>query len=95
MYGDMCYNKSISTLCVETSVVMQQCYDFAGRCKGTIIRIKQVLNSTGSVVGIAWVTVVWGAMVCIRVGHADGGDSFPSDIPACQTAHCHVPNMGS
>ena len=74
---------------------MQQCYDFAGRYKGTIIGIKQVLNSTGSVVGIAWVTVAWGAMVCIRVGHADGGDSFPSDIPACQTAHCHIPNMGS
>jgi len=41
-------------------------------------------------VGIAWVTVCWGVMVCIRVGHADGGDSLPSDIHACQTAHCHT-----
>jgi len=74
---------------------MQQCYDFAGRHKDTIIRIKQALNSTGSMVGIAWVTVCWGVMVCIRVGHAGGGDCFPSDICTYQTAHCHIPNMGS
>jgi len=41
---------------------MQQFYDFAGRHKGTIIRIKQALNSTGSMVGIAWVAVCWGVM---------------------------------
>jgi len=29
-------------------------------------------------VGVAWVTVCWGVMVCIKVGHADGGDSLPS-----------------
>jgi len=29
-------NKSISTLCAETSKTMWQCYDFAGRRKGTI-----------------------------------------------------------
>jgi len=43
---------------------MQQCYYFAGRHKGTIIRIKQALNSTGTTVGIAWVTVCWGVIVC-------------------------------
>jgi hypothetical protein len=32
--------------------------------KGTTIRIKQSLNSTGSTVGIAWVTICWGVMVC-------------------------------
>jgi len=93
MYRDMCYNKSVSALCAETSITMQRCYDFAGRHKGTIIRIKQALNSTGSVAEITWVTVIWGVMVCISVGHAVGGDSFPSDIPACQTVHCHIPNM--
>jgi len=30
---------------------MQECCDFAGGHKGTIIRIKQVLNSSGSMVG--------------------------------------------
>jgi len=70
-------------MCADTSKTMQQCYNFAGRYKGTIIRIKQALNSTGSVVGVAWVTVCWGVMVC--VGYADGGDSFPLDICACQT----------
>ena len=74
---------------------MQQCYDFAGRCKGTIIRIKRVLNSTGSMVGAAWVTVCWGVMVCIRVGHADVGDSLLSDIHAYQNAHCHILNIRS
>ena len=55
----------MSALCTETSKTMQQFYDFAGRRhKGTTIRIKQALNSTGSVVGIAWVTVCWGVMVC-------------------------------
>ena len=33
-------NTSISALCAETSKTMQHCYDFAGRHKGTIIRIK-------------------------------------------------------
>jgi len=80
----------------ETSKTMQQRNYFAGRHKGTIIRIKQALNSTGSTVGIVWVTVCWGVMLCVvRVGHADGGDSFPSNISACQTAHRHIPNMGS
>jgi len=78
-------------MCADTSKTMQQCYDFAGRHKGTIIRIKQALNCMGNVVGVAWVTVCWGVMAC--VGHADGGDSFPSDIRTCQTAHCHIPNM--
>ena len=82
----------LGTLC---SITMQHCYNFAGRHKGTIIQIKQALNSTGSVAGITWVTVIWGVMLCIRVGHAGGGDSVPSDIPACQTAHCHIPNMRS
>ena len=67
-----------------------KCYNFAGRHKGTIIRIKSALNSAGSMVGIAWVTLCWGVMVCIRVGHADGDDCLP-----CQTAHRHIPNMGS
>ena len=57
-------DKSISALCAETSKTMQQCYDFAGRHKGTITRIKQALNSIGSMVGRAWVTVCWGVMVC-------------------------------
>jgi len=57
-------DKSISALYAETRKTMQQCYYFAGRHKGTIIRIKQALNSTGSTVGIAWVTVCWGVMVC-------------------------------
>jgi len=86
-------DKIISALCAETSKTVQQCYDLAGRHKGTIIRIKQALNSTGSMVGIAWVMVCWGVMACIRVGHADGGDSLPSDIHACQTARCHILNM--
>jgi len=86
-------DKSISAWCAETSKTMQQCYDFAGRHKGTMIRIMQALNSTGSMVGMVWVAVCWSVMVCIRVGHADGGDCFPSDIQACQTAHCHIPNM--
>jgi alanine racemase len=60
-----------------------------------IIRVKQALNSTGSTVGLAWVTVCWGVMACIRVGHADGGDCCPSDIRACQPAHHHIPNMRS
>ena len=53
----MCRNKT-----------MQQGHYFAGRhtCKGTIIRIKQLLNSTGSTVGIAWVTVCWGVVVCTQ-----------------------------
>ena len=57
-------NKCISALCAETSKTTQQCYDFAARHKGTIIWIKQSLNSTGSMVGIAWVTVCWGVVVC-------------------------------
>ena len=57
-------NDSISALGAETSKTMQQCYYFAGRHKGTIIRTKQALNSTGSAVGIAWVTVCWGVLVC-------------------------------
>jgi hypothetical protein len=85
-------DKSISALCAETSKTMQQCYDFAGRHKGTIIRIQQALNSTGSMVGIEWVTDCWGV---VRVGNADGGDSFPSDIHACLTAHHHIQNKGS
>jgi len=84
-------NKSISALCAETSKTVQQCYDFAGRCKGTIIRIKQVLNSTGSMVGVAWVSLL--GCDGIRVGHADGGDPPPPDIHACQTAHCHILNI--
>ena len=47
----------VSQHCAETSEAMQQCYDFAGRHIGSIIRIKQVLNSTGSMVGIAWASV--------------------------------------
>jgi hypothetical protein len=42
---------------------MQQCYNFAGIHKGTIIRIKPALNSAGSMVGIAWVTLCWGVIV--------------------------------
>jgi len=38
-------------------------------------------------VGIAWVAVCWGVMVCIRVGHAVGGDSFPSDLSNCTLSH--------
>ena len=56
--------ESISALCAETSQTMQQCYDSADRHKGTITRIKQALNGTGSMVEIAWVTVCWGVMVC-------------------------------
>ena len=64
-YSRTCVDdKRISALCAETSKTMQQCYDFAGRHKGTQIRIKQSLNSTGSMVGIAWVTVCWGVLVC-------------------------------
>jgi len=57
-------DKSNSALCAETSKTMQHCYNFAGRRKGTLIRIEQVLNSTGSMDGIAWLTVCWGVMVC-------------------------------
>ena len=62
-------DKSISALCAETSKTMQQCYDFAGTHKGAIIIIiiaiiQQALNSTGSTVGIALVTVCWDVMVC-------------------------------
>ena len=74
-------DKSISALGAETSKTMQQCYD-CGRREGTMIRIMLLLNSTGSVVGIAWVTVWW---CVVRGGHADGGDSFPSDI--CTPSH--------
>jgi hypothetical protein len=56
----------------------------------TIIRKKQAFNSTGSMVGIAWVTVCWGVMVCISVGQPDGGGSFPSDSHTCRTAHCYM-----
>jgi len=43
-------------------------------------------------VGIAWVIL----LRCdgIRVGHAVGGDSFPSDIRACQTAHWDLNILG-
>jgi len=88
--GTCIYNKSISALCAETSKTMQQCYDFAVRHKRTIIRIKQALNNTGSTVGIAWVAVCWGVMVCIRVGHADGSDCYPSRHPRlsnCTPSH--------
>jgi len=51
-------NKSISALCAETSKTMPHCYDFVGRHKGTTIRRKQALNSTGSMVGIAWVSLL-------------------------------------
>ena len=78
--------------CVQKQVKPCNSVTTAGIHKGTITRIKQALNSTGSMVGIAF---CWGVMVCIRLGHADGGDSFPSDICACQTAHCHIQNMGS
>jgi len=81
----------ILPIVLPSMVKVEKFSDHARR--GTIIRIKQVLNSTGSMVGIAWFTVCWGVMMCIRVGHADGGDSFPSDIRACQTAHRHIPNM--
>ena len=86
---------NISALCAGISITMQQCYDFAGRHKGTIISIKQALNSAGSAVGIARVMVCSCVLVYIRVGHADGGDCFPSDLHACQTAHRHISDMGS
>ena len=56
-------NRTISALC-RNKQTMQQCYDFAGGHAGIITRIKQALNSTGSMVGMAWVTVSWGVMVC-------------------------------
>ena len=45
----------VSQHCVQKQVKPYKCYDFAGIHKGTIIRIKQALNSTGIMVGIAWV----------------------------------------
>ena len=50
--------KCLSTVCRNKwnhATVLRLC----GRHEGTIIRIKQALNSTGSMVGIAW-----GVMVC-------------------------------
>ena len=44
-------NKSISERHAETSKTMQQCYNFAS-------------VNTGSMVGVAWVTVCWAMMVC-------------------------------
>jgi len=64
-YKGICVdNGIISALCAETSKTMQRCYCFAGRHKGTIIWIEHALNGTGRMVGIAWVTVCWGVMVC-------------------------------
>jgi len=57
----------ISALYAETSKTIEQCYYFAGRHKDTIIRIKQALNSTGSMVGIAWGAVCWSVLVCSRL----------------------------
>jgi len=31
-----------------------------------------------------------GCIGVYRVGHAEGGDSFPPDIRACHTAHRHI-----
>ena len=92
-YTGTCFdNKRISALCAETRKTLQQCYNIAGRHKGNVMRIKKVLNSTGS-----WNSMGYSLLRCdgvYQVGQADGGDSFPSDIRTCQTAHDHIPDMG-
>jgi len=55
-YTGTCVIINVSPHCAETSITMLQCYNFARRQKGTIIRIKKALSSIGSVVGIAWVS---------------------------------------
>jgi len=74
---------------------MQQSYDFAGRLKFTIIRIQQLLNSTGSMVGTAWVTVCWGVMVCSQSWPCSWRWYLPLRHPSlfnCTPSH---PNKGS